>query len=229
MAKLVYSLGGDVIGEFLLEKERTTIGRRAYNDIHLDNLAISGEHAVVIASGNQYYVDDLESTNGTLVNGKPIKRHKLQDGDVIGLGKYQLRFLQEGRWQNTGDIQGNKLGALEELPTISPDPANTDSSESPDAQEPVGDLPACLRVLNGKNAGELLALRKAVTTLGKPGVQVAAIARRSEGCFVVHVEGEPPPLVNGEMLASKSYPLQHYDILEVAGVRLEFLSTMNDG
>jgi hypothetical protein len=95
MAKLIFILDGNVIKDYPLDKERITIGRRASNDVHIDNLAISGEHAEIIATNDEYYIQDLNSTNGTLVNKKPIKKQVLQHGDAIGLGKYQLKFVKD--------------------------------------------------------------------------------------------------------------------------------------
>src|SRR3954462_7676809 len=95
MAKLIYSLDGAFLGEYPIEKERMTIGRRATNDIHIDNLGVSGEHASILTIGNDSFLEDLDSTNGTLVNGKPIKKHVLQHADVIEFGKFQLKYVNE--------------------------------------------------------------------------------------------------------------------------------------
>ena len=92
MAKLILSLDGLVLNEFSLVKERTSIGRKPHNDIQIDNLAVSGEHAVVVTIGNDCFLEDVGSTNGTLVNGAPVKKHLLRNNDVIELGKYKLTF-----------------------------------------------------------------------------------------------------------------------------------------
>lgn len=95
MAKLLFLLDGNVIKEYALDKERMTIGRRASNDVHIDNLAISGEHAEVISAGEDAFIQDLNSTNGTFVNKKQVKKQILKHGDTIGLGKYQLKYLKD--------------------------------------------------------------------------------------------------------------------------------------
>ncbi|MGW8271252.1 MAG: FHA domain-containing protein, partial [Burkholderiales bacterium] len=95
MAKLILSMDGLVLKEIPLSKERTTIGRKPSNDIQIDNLAVSGEHAVIVTIMNDSFLEDLGSTNGTIVNGNPIKKHFLQNNDVIELGKYKLKFLAE--------------------------------------------------------------------------------------------------------------------------------------
>ncbi|MCU0951751.1 MAG: FHA domain-containing protein, partial [Burkholderiaceae bacterium] len=104
MARLVLSLDGVVLREINLSKERTTVGRRSHNDVVIDNLAVSGEHAVIFASGGDSYLEDLGSTNGTTVNGQPIKKHLLQSGDMIEIGKYKLRFLADGASGAEGEV-----------------------------------------------------------------------------------------------------------------------------
>lgn len=96
MAKLIFLLDGNVVKEYLLDKERMSIGRRATNDIYVDNLAISGEHAMLVTVDADSYIEDLNSTNGTLVNQKAVKKQTLKHGDEIGLGKYTLKFLSDG-------------------------------------------------------------------------------------------------------------------------------------
>src|SRR5215469_7309910 len=101
MAKLILSMDGLVLKEIPLTKERTTIGRKSHNDIQIDNLAISGEHAVIVTILNDSFLEDLGSTNGTLVNGAPIKRHFLQNSDTVELGKYKLKYVNEAVQQAT--------------------------------------------------------------------------------------------------------------------------------
>ncbi|HXC75752.1 MAG TPA: FHA domain-containing protein, partial [Candidatus Acidoferrum sp.] len=96
MAKLVLSMDGLVLKEIALGKERVTIGRKPHNDVQIDNLAVSGEHAVVVTILSDSFLEDLGSTNGTLVNGLPIKKHFLQNNDVVELGKYRLKYVSDG-------------------------------------------------------------------------------------------------------------------------------------
>src|SRR5512141_288400 len=95
MAKLIMSLDNAVIREVPLDKERTTIGRKAHNDIQIDNLAVSSEHACIVTILNDSFLEDLGSTNGTLVNGNPIKKHILQNNDVVEIGKYKLKYIAD--------------------------------------------------------------------------------------------------------------------------------------
>ena len=95
MAKLILSMDGLVLKEIPLAKERTTIGRKPHNDIQIDNLAVSGEHAAIITILNDSFIEDLGSTNGTMVNGKPVKKHFLQNNDVVEIGKHKLNYFND--------------------------------------------------------------------------------------------------------------------------------------
>ena len=95
MSKLILSIDGALLKEIPLTKERITIGRKPHNDIQIDNLAISGEHAVIITVQGDSFLEDLNSTNGTFVNGQTIKKHFLQSGEVITLGKYSLKYIND--------------------------------------------------------------------------------------------------------------------------------------
>ena len=93
MAKLILSFEGTVLKTVPLNKERITLGRRPENDIQVDNLAVSGEHAVVTTILNDSVIEDLGSTNGTMVNGQLVQKHLLQPNDIIELGKHKLKYL----------------------------------------------------------------------------------------------------------------------------------------
>src|SRR3981081_541479 len=93
MARLMLSLDGNVLAEYNMNKERYTIGRLPDNDIRIDNPAVSGHHSLIINILNDSFLEDLNSTNGTYVNGKLIKKHAMQHGDVITVGHHQLRFV----------------------------------------------------------------------------------------------------------------------------------------
>ena len=95
MPKMIVSIDGVVIKEVQLTKDRTTLGRRPYNDVVIDNLAISGEHAVFQMTGNDVFIEDLNSTNGTYVNGKAAKKQQLVNGDTVEVGKYKIKFVAE--------------------------------------------------------------------------------------------------------------------------------------
>ena len=368
MAKLIVSLEGSVIRDYPLEKERVTIGRKPHNDIQIENLAVSGEHACIVTILNDSFLEDLGSTNGTLVNGNSIKKHILQNNDVIEIGKYRLKYVSDaplagrttvdefektmvlrapglaraasGRATAEGTPSGPRtMGVMMPPPTPRPpsnsqmfpggrDPAasappassrgtNSTSSgpgTSPGARQPTGSgtltspggrqatgsgamtspggrdatasrpqitaeakpggtsgiasspdvaitptsTPAgasdsaarptpgptstspgsaggptragvteahplgAIQILSGSGAGKELDLVKNLTTLGKPGVQVAVITRRPQGYFITHVEGATSPEVNGRALDAQARLLQDHDVIELAGVKMEF-------
>lgn len=231
MAKLILSMDNLVLKDIGLDKERTTIGRKPHNDIQIDNLAISGEHAVVITILNDSFLEDLGSTNGTFVNGQAIKKHFLQNGDTIELGKYRLKYVNDApAAASAPDFERTMI--LRPGQTVKP--AAPVSDEPPRAQTPPPAPPppappstaaspvGAIKVLTGGNAGKEMELTKSLTTLGKPGVQVAVIARRPLGYFITHVEGASFPIVNGQALDAQPRKLIDHDIVELAGTKMEF-------
>lgn len=235
-AKLILSMDGLVLKEFPLNKERITIGRKSTNDIHIDNLAVSGNHAVIVTILNDSFLEDLNSTNGTMVNGKQIQKHFLQNGDVIEIGKYKLKYLNEqatqrlqGDFEKTMVLKRPSAGsqaapqpAEVELATRSGSLSIPPSFQSPSAGAATALPPAAIQVLSGPSAGRELVISKTLTTLGKPGLQVAVIAKRPHGYFLTHVEGDQHPVVNGKAIGTHPRQLHDHDIIELAGVKLEF-------
>jgi len=263
MAKLILSLDGLVLKEIPLAKERTTIGRKPHNDIQIDNLAVSGEHAVIVTIMHDCFLEDLGSTNGTLINGAPAKRHLLQNNDVIELGKYKLKFVGEGPasastvadyeqtmvWRPAATKQAAEQAhpiaagqpAAPAKPAaapaaVAPAPAAAVAAPAPAAPAAPGAAkpsaaPAApraaqplgaIRILSGARAGKELKLTKPLTTLGKPGVQVAVLAHRPQGYFITHLEGARQPQVNGQSIGTAPYALKDHDLIELDGVKMEF-------
>ncbi len=241
MAKLVLTLDGALLGEQDLDKELVTIGRRPNNDVHIDNLAVSGSHAVVRTIGNDSFLEDLDSTNGTMVNGKPIKKHILQHGDVIELGKYQLKYVNEAAvnaaavggaaadFEKTMIIRPSAMKApVPDAEPAAPSIQNTTTVQevikqgAPAIPKPVESTVGHIQVLSGPSAGREMALNKALTTLGKPGVQVAVITKRPQGYFITHVEGAHHPVVNGQSVGAQAQELKDHDVIELAGTKMEF-------
>jgi len=288
MARLILSLDGQVLAEYNMSKERYTIGRLPDNDVRIDNPAVSGHHSLIINILNDSFLEDLNSTNGTYVNGKLIKKHALQHGDVITIGHHQLRFAdqqsndtEQDEFEKTmvipaGQQSADQLAAaekaaevaaaaepespsagerddlkvdmpdpeqparddLDSVPERTPEPApapvrepaaHTATSAGIDPSNAPSAMPlAKLQVLSGSFAGRELELTKALTTLGRPGVQVAAITRRAEGYFIVHVEsGEEGdyPLVNGQPIGAQARKLNDNDVVQLAGVKMGFFSS----
>lgn len=206
MPKMIVSIDGVVIKEVQLTKDRTTLGRRPYNDIVIDNLAVSGEHAVMQMSGAEVFLEDLNSTNGTYVNGKAIKKQQLQNGDTVEIGKYKIKFVHDGASDNYEKTTVINSGAVE--------------GAAPAAGS-VGS--AAIKVMSGAATGREVPLVKVVTTIGKPGVAVAAITRRPHGYVVALVEGAVKPTVNGTPLGTEALNLKHGDVIELAGTQMQFI------
>jgi pSer/pThr/pTyr-binding forkhead associated (FHA) protein len=291
MARLILSLDSQVLAEYNMSKERYTIGRLPDNDVRIDNPAVSGHHSLIINILNDSFLEDLNSTNGTYVNGKLIKKHALQHGDVITIGHHQLRFsdqhadeTEQDEFEKTmvipaGQQNAEQLAMAEKAadaaaaaeaaapvaedridvkvdmpdvepeqvqeevaPVLQPEPApppppppppepaaHTATSAGIDPRNAPNALPlAKLQVLSGAFAGRELELTKALTTLGRPGVQVAAITRRAQGYYVVHVEsGEEGdyPLVNGQPIGAQARKLSDNDVLQLAGVKMGFFAS----
>jgi pSer/pThr/pTyr-binding forkhead associated (FHA) protein len=239
MARLILTLDGQVLAEYNMNKERYTVGRLPDNDIRIDNPAVSGHHSLIINILNDSFLEDLNSTNGTYVNGKLIKKHALQHGDVITCGHHQLRFVedddaQQDEFEKTMVIQPSQR-PVEKIQTARARAdeagggtgATTSRRALPEgAQQTL--KKAKLQVLSGAFAGRELELAKALTTLGRPGVQVAAITRRSDGFYIVHVEADKPdnyPLVNGTPIGAQARRLVDNDVIQLAGVKMGFFAS----
>jgi len=239
MARLVLSLDGQVLAEYNMSKERYTVGRLPDNDIRIDNPAVSGHHALLINILNDSFLEDLNSTNGTYVNGRIIKKHALQHGDSITVGHHMLRFVDGEAGEpddefektmviNTADAAKIPLPAAATATATATAAPATPPAHSPAAPAgaAIGGLPrAKLQVLSGQFAGRELELVKTLTTLGRPGVQVAAITRRADGFYLVHVESGREgdyPLVNGTPISAQARRLHDNDVLQLAGVKMGF-------
>lgn len=263
-AKLILSMDGVVLNEYPLSKERMTIGRRSHNDIVIDNLAVSGEHAAIVTILHDSFLEDLDSTNGLEVNGVVTKKHFLQNNDLIEIGKYKLKYINDQvSHTNPADFEKTMVlraplkpsapgaeqsgetstmmkapippskAAIEEIvektgkfdvhpsaassaPTQAAAPVTAPASQAATPQA------AAIQILTGPNAGKELDLVKNLTTLGKPGVQVAVLTRRPHGFFITHVEGANFPLVNNQALSEHPHQLNDHDVIELAGVKMEF-------
>lgn len=215
MPRMIVSIDGVVIKEVQLTKERTTLGRRPYNDIVIDNLAVSGEHAVIHMAGHEVEIEDLGSTNGTYVNAKAVKRQELRNGDTVEVGKYKIRFFHEAEGQNFEKTMIFKPGMVPPIGSASR-PASLAPTPAP------APISAVIRVMSGAAAGREVSLLKVVTTIGKPGVAVASITKRHHGFVLAHVEGPDMPMLNGAAIGASPVPLKHGDMLELAGTEMQF-------
>ncbi|MDZ7938412.1 MAG: FHA domain-containing protein [Rhodoferax sp.] len=222
MPKMIVSIDEVVIKEVQLTKDRTTLGRRPYNDIVIDNLAVSGEHAVLLMTGGQVFMEDLNSTNGTYVNGKAAKKTQLNHGDSVEIGKYKIKFIGDGAATEDFD----KTMVVRARPAA-PAPSAPASGYPTSAGEStgLGAFQAAIKVLSGAASGREVPLTKVVTTIGKPGVAVAAITRRQHGYVVHHVEGAGNPTLNGAPIGSDPISLKNGDLVELAGTQMQFVQS----
>ncbi|WP_296448201.1 FHA domain-containing protein [Rhodoferax sp. UBA5149] len=223
MPKMIVSIDGVVIKEVQLTKDRTTLGRRPYNDIVIDNLAVSGEHAVLQMVGSEVYLEDLNSTNGTYVNGKAAKKQLLQNGDMVEVGKYKIKFVSDAAGDGFEKTMMYKAPSGGLAPVVAP-PSVFPSGLATDASA-VDAFHAAIRVLSGAAAGREVPLTKVVTTIGKPGVAVAAITRRQRGFVVHHVEGAGNPALNGAPIGVEPVALKNGDLIELAGTQMQFVQS----
>lgn len=227
MAKLILKFNEEVIDHIEITQGDMKIGRKASCDIFLDNLAVSGEHANVFTIGDDSFVQDLGSTNGSFVNNKKITKHHLKSGDVISIGKHTMIYYTESqdKEEHTEDFAKTVI--------INPDPAPAKPAEPPKdfAQETMapgaakkssGERQGAIFVLNGANSGRRLELNKSVTNLGKAGKVSGAITKTNEG-YQITGGGDGGPKLNGrDVPAGNGAMLKNGDIIEVAGTRLQF-------
>lgn len=250
MARLILSLGGQVLAEFNMTKERYTIGRLPDNDVRIDNPAVSGHHSLIINILNDSFLEDLSSTNGTYVNGKLIKKHALQHSDVVTIGHHQLRYVETIADEEEQDDEFARTMIIDSSQAAVREAAMASATRAAAAARSVqstGDtttasaishklpgsspsfrqiLNAKIQVLNGKFAGREVDLNKALTTLGSPGAQVIAITKRSDGYYIVLVENKKsdPPNINGKPLGSQALKLNDNDVIELIGIKMGFFS-----
>lgn len=208
-AKLILLFNDEAIGEYALDRESIVIGRRPGSDIQIDNLSVSGAHARVLTILKDSFIEDLGSTNGVFVNGHRIKKQVLAEGDLVTIGKHQLRYVRDL------DATSDRSDRVVDPRSILSDTGRARAAAA-----------ARLRLLN-EAGNKQLVLSKALTTIGKPGVQVAAISRKPQGDYITHVDGGESdtavPIVNGTPIGYRSYLLRHQDVIEIAGVRMEYL------
>lgn len=222
VAKIILTVDGTVLQELPLLKERITIGRRSHNDIVIDDLAISAEHAVIVTILKDSFLEDLNSTNGTQINGQPVKKHFLQDNDVIELAHYRLSYLSDVPLKRS-DMnvqifsQCSGIAAHGQGPQLGNERAVPEKSGLKHM--------AAIKILNGYCSGKEIPLIKALTTIGRPGVQVAAITHRPEGYRLTHVEGNIYPIVNGRSIGAGTHNMVHGDVIDLSGTQIAFLLT----
>ena len=223
MAKLVLTLNGKVVDHYFIDKPSISIGRDAGNDISIDDPLLSREHARIVSVGEDEIAEDLHSSNGTRLNGRPLVRQILQHRDVIELGSHQLCYMNS---RLAGDAEFDR--------TMIITPLSRQADKAGDA--PIVNVPAAqssrallaegsITVLAGTNAhatGKSVRLDRVVTTFGTPDEQLVVLTRRPLGVFITHVEGAVLPRINQQSIGVEPRLLRDGDLIEAAGYQLKF-------
>ncbi|MBI3560420.1 MAG: FHA domain-containing protein [Gammaproteobacteria bacterium] len=218
MAKLIMTLDGAIIREYPISKESMSIGRKHGNDIQLNDLTVSGRHAMFTIMGENAFVDDLGSTNGTLLNGGRVAKSEIKHGDIIQVGNYQFTYYDNdiAEYEPTMFIRAE----IEDTQIMQSNPPQSSDARG----EPLG----AVKILNGPLAKKVLELRKPFNTLGFNGVKMAMIARTNSGYTIAMIQNtklrrqNDTPMVNGKVISSEAMHLKDHDMLELAGTQMEF-------
>lgn len=226
MPKLVLMHEGAVIREYPLDKERVSVGRRPSNDIQLDDQTVSGTHAIFLVL-HHVYVEDQNSTNGVLLNGKRVGKRQLEHGDIVRIGRHELKFIDDKAqdFERTVIISANSAAA--QAPVAAPTAAAASTTPAPATPT----TPMVVRIVAGPKNGTVIELKKPYTTLGTPGGEMAVIAKRGARFFLMPMQGtasSKPPRLNGQQLHAESQVLTLGDIIEVAGSRLQFEASADE-
>lgn len=225
MAKLIISQNGEVIENRFLNDSSFTIGSLADSDLCLAVEGISRSHARITSVGNDDILDDLNSTNGTLVNGQPITRHILQNDDVIEIADVQIRYrnhkaIEGPSFDRTMIIQAS---AMEGDAPAQPVGAYALATAKKERRFGTGARMGLIRALNAAHSGKDIELSRVLHTFGTPGKQLAVINARPHGFFITHVEGKKTARVNGKAIGLQPQPLTPNDVIVVGDQKLLFL------
>ncbi len=241
------------VDQVLLKSDSTTIGRKSDCDISIKDPAVSGQHARIEKTSKGYVIEDLNSTNGVHVAGHRIDRHELKNGDVVMIGEHKLKFIMADKKvaassrtdaartgaSRTGasrtsasrtavhpEGKGSGREARAGTKAVAAPGKQKEPPEAGKAARPVDLDKGYLIVRSGAGAGDRIELSDSLTTVGEPGIQVAAVSRRPQGHFIIHVDGGKDknrvPLVNGEPTGFKSRRLEPGDLIEVARIEMEY-------
>jgi len=223
LAKLVLSLNGTVLNQRFVDQSCLTIGRGADNDIVIDDPLLSRAHARVVSIGDDQIIEDLQSSNGTLVNGRPLVRQILQHHDIIELGAHHLRYLNT---RAPADVDLERTMLIRALPRDGELAPRAFAAAVPAVRAAKARLPqGYVKVLAGTGhhaVGAGIRLDRVVATFGVPGEQLFVIARRPQGYFLTHVEGTRHTRVNRQLIGAAPYALRNGDLIEGGAYRLEF-------
>ena len=219
MSKLIMTLDGAVIREYPIDKDSISIGRKHGNDIQLNDLTVSGRHTLIVTMGEHVYVDDLGSTNGTLLNGARVAKTLIKHGDVIQVGNYQFTYYddEEMEYEPTMFIQAES----EETQVM-------DANAKPATMATQGERLAGVKIMNGPMAKKVLELRKPFNTIGFNGIKMAMIARNANNYTIAALKSNKlrrandMAMINGKPISMEALRLKENDIVELAGTQMQF-------
>ncbi|SNS38848.1 FHA domain-containing protein [Noviherbaspirillum humi] len=202
MAKIILLSEDMARQELLLTDVPLTLGRKSENDLVLEHPAVSARHAEIVPENDGYCLLDLDSTNGTLVNGARVRRHLLRHGDVIEIASFRIGFAEPDR-------KGADKPSTAAAP-VSPAPSR--------AAPRLG----VIEVLDGPNAGKTLTLTKTLATIGLPDTQVAVVYQRGDAYYLMHVEGPASPRINGRAIGAEACLMRDGDLIDFAETGMRF-------
>jgi len=216
--KLILTLEGKILREFAIGNQSLSIGRKHGNDIQLNDLTLSGRHAMISSIPDYVFIEDLDSTNGTLVNGNHVKKSSLEHGDVIQIGHHQLTYMcePETRYEPTMFVKAE----LDETQFI--------YGSEIDQILVTGLALGGLRTIDGPASKTVMELRKTYNTIGFQGKRMALITRGSEGYSITSVIGTRSrrasdiPYINGKELGTEQLLLSEGDVINIAGFEVQF-------
>jgi len=226
VSKLTLSFKGRVLKVFPVVQGDMYIGSDPQCTVHIDSLAVQPRHARLHTEGADSVLFDQDTPDGTFVNQQRIDEQPLKDGAIIRIGKHTLTFsfeeMLESEMEEPAPVPNGVAAGAQTQPAAEPTAqpgAATESAPPPPTHE---NRQAWLQIMSGQNLGKTLSLHRAMTNLGKTGVVTAVIARRSEGYFISHLEGEHPTRVADEPLGEKARKLEDGDFIQIGNVKMQF-------
>ncbi|MFA4828386.1 MAG: FHA domain-containing protein [Thermodesulfovibrionales bacterium] len=232
MPKVTLKFKEAVLKEIQLDKEVITIGRNPDNDIQIDNPAVSGSHAKIINEGGKIFLEDMNSTNSTFINGKKISKSALNNNDIITIGKHTLVFSGPSQTAEADKTLQTKKPGLNEtivLDTRAQKAMQAEASGAAASSEKIGGF----TVIEGSAEKNEYELTKRLTTIGKTETaeiklkgffapKVAALINRTKDGYFISPPGTKTKIkINGSSLEGR-YELKDGDIVEVENLKMQF-------
>lgn len=221
MAKLIIKFNDVVIDQIVLKQGDMNIGRRPGSDILLDNLAVSGNHATIFTIGEDSFIQDLNSTNGTFVNNKKIGKHHLENGDVVTIGSHSITYLNENAAKSAPNFAKTVIISSQKQEDIMAQVAKA-SAAPVAAREPETPKQGSLFILSGSNNGKRIDITMGTTNLGRAGKRAGVIVRNGARYLLMPGDDGQTPRLNGVKVGASGEELKNGDMIEIADARMQF-------